>query len=335
MKICTKNPSYDINKWSNKYMLILKKEEDLSDNTLLLYKSVYDRFCEYVEMVSNTKQIKSIKDIDAYHITRFLEHSEELYAERIGENAFTYNHTTKKLYIIVLQLLFNYIEEKAEHEANGDKYSFEQEFKTLKKKKRGRNSGQASTLKHLNYDEVSSLVAHLDYSVEERGRHYDYIYSFCIKVMLYGGLRVSEALNIEDDDIEMYHSESNEEMLEVRLKDTKSGEEQRIPMRMVYLEKELAYLSSIKRVKSKKYVCNKSGKPTLDRSNLFRAVNRIYSDVGIEKSGLHILRHTAAMMLLDKTHDVSHVKQLLRHANINTTMIYVNRSVRELGEKVV
>jgi len=73
----------------------------------------------------------------------------------------------------------------------------------------------------------------------------------------------------------------------------------------------------------------------MSRYNLYRKVNTYYRAVGIKKTGLHILRHTSAMMLLDKTGDITYVQELLRHVNIATTNIYAKRSVKQLSKKIL
>lgn len=42
----------------------------------------------------------------------------------------------------------------------------------------------------------------------------------------------------------------------------------------------------------------------------------------------HILRHTTACVLLDNNSDITSIQKILGHSNINTTMIYANKSLK-------
>lgn len=327
MKVCTGDPRYDIAKWARHYKRELRSE-GLSDNSIILYDRILDQFGAYVSGSS----IDSLKSIDSIFIRSFMEWLEDRYRERSGDHNFLYNENTKRLYVIILKGFLDYVEENAELEKDGTRYSFAYEFKELSKKKRGRKAKKAGAeLKYLNGDEVMNLIDLLDRNIEERGRHYDYIHSLAIRCMLYGGLRVSETLGLKIVDVHI-----DGEIVELRLEDTKSGEIQYVPMRYIHIKKELDYVLGLPHAERSAYlIANKKLKVPLQRTNLYVKVNQLYAEAGVYKKGLHILRHTAAMMLLEKTKDVTLVQALLRHANINTTSIYIHRNVKQLGERVV
>lgn len=329
MKICTGKPTYDIDKWVSHYVKELHREE-LAPNTITLYSNLLGYFKKFVTL----SNIASIKEIDAPFILRFIEWMEGRYAEKTKREHFFYTNTTKMTYLVILRTFFDYIESKAELEADGTRFTFAYEFKEIAKK-RGRKAKKKREIKHLTYDEVDRLISYLETEMEFRNRHYDYIYSLAIKLMLFGGLRVSEALSLRFSDLSIYRAKDGERIIEMRLEDTKSGSEQYVPMKFSHIEKEYGYLLAKEIGKDNYIVANKRFDTPLDRSNLYAKANQIYLRAGIEKKGLHILRHTSAMMLLDKVGDITYVKELLRHSNINTTMVYVHRSVKQLGEKVV
>ncbi|MBN2900063.1 MAG: site-specific integrase [Clostridia bacterium] len=327
MKVCTGDPQYDIAKWKRHYKRELRSES-LSDNSLVLYDRVLDQFEAHISGSS----LDSVKSIDSIFIRGFLEWLEDQHRERSGNQDFFYNENTKRLYVIILKGLLDYIEESAELEKDGTRYSFAYEFKELNKKKRGRKAKKAgSELKYFNGDEVMNLIDLLDRNIEERGRHYDYTHSLAIRLMLYGGLRVSETLGLKIDDVHI-----DGEIVELRLEDTKSGTTQFVPIRYIHIEKELKYVLSLPYAKRSSYlVANRSLTIPLKRTNLYVKANKLYAEAKVFKKGLHILRHTSAMMLLEKTNDVTLVQALLRHSSINTTSIYVHRNVKQLAEKVV
>jgi len=330
MKICTRKPVYDMEKWITHYVKDMRRDE-MAENTITLYQ----RLLEHLKTFVDLSDIKSIKEIDAEYILRFLEWMEGRHAEKTGNDRFIYTNSTKMIYLLILRTFFDYIEEKAELEEDGSQFTFSYEFKEITKK-RGRKAKKKREIKHLSYDEIDKLISYLDTEIEFRGRHYDYIYSLAIKLMLYAGLRVSECLSLKFGDLSIYRSKEGEEIIEIRLEDTKSGTEQYVPMKLSHIKEEYQYLLAKEVGRDQYIVSNKRFDSKLDRSNLYVKVNMIYLKAGIvDKKGLHILRHTSAMMLLDKVGDITYVKELLRHSNITTTMVYVHRSVKQLGERVV
>jgi len=74
----------------------------------------------------------------------------------------------------------------------------------------------------------------------------------------------------------------------------------------------------------------------LRREVLYPAMDRAGIKRGDRTHGFHILRHTAASLLHEKTHDLKGVQQFLRHSQIGTTAdIYVHQSptvVRKASE---
>lgn len=329
MKVCTQKPVYDIEKWIRHYTKELHSDE-LAENTITLYSNLLGFLKTFVELSG----ISSIKEIDAEYLLRFLEWMEGRHAQKTGKESFFYSNTTKMTYLVILRTFFDYIEAKAEYEEDGSRFTFAYEFKEITKK-RGRKAKKKKGIKHLTYDEVDRLVSYLDTQIEFRGKHYDYIHSLAVKLMLYGGLRVSECVSLLFSDLNIYYSKEGEKLIEIRLAETKSGDVQYVPMKFSHIEKEYQYLLDNRIGRDDYIISNKRFDAPIDRSNLFKKVNKIYILAGIEKEGLHILRHTSAMMLLDKVGDITYVKELLRHANIATTMVYVHRSVKQLGERVV
>ena len=86
--------------------------------------------------------------------------------------------------------------------------------------------------------------------------------------------------------------------------------------------------------------CKLDGAPLdpdyLRREVLYPAMDRAGIKRGARTHGFHILRHTAASLLHEKTHDLKGVQQFLRHSQIGTTAdIYVHQSpmvVRKASE---
>ncbi|CAA6807308.1 MAG: Unknown protein [uncultured Sulfurovum sp.] len=320
MKICTKKPLYDIQKWAKKWF---RTNEELADNTTEVYQRVIYLFIEYISIQVDNKALSSIKNINEDFILDFIE-----WLEDNSEDVVQFSSSTKILYLVILKSLFRYIEKRAEHEGDGTIFTWDKEFEDILKIKKNRRG--SSKLKYLDDSDIVNLLDYLSQMLEpENAKYYNYIYSFAIKMMMYGGFRVSELLNIRLKDI-VFKGET----FEVELTETKSNIVQYVPVREKYVLKELNYIRGHK-LPNQFIFSSLTGTSRMNRSNLYRKVNSILKAAGVDKKGLHILRHTSAMLLLEKNGDVSLVKQLLRHADISTTMIYVNRSTKQLGEKIV
>jgi len=69
-------------------------------------------------------------------------------------------------------------------------------------------------------------------------------------------------------------------------------------------------------------ICSTRNGTTVNRSNLWMIVTGIYKRAGVDKSGLHILRHTFARRLVANNVNLETIKELLGHANIATTSTF-------------
>lgn len=66
-------------------------------------------------------------------------------------------------------------------------------------------------------------------------------------------------------------------------------------------------------------ICNSKGKMLLE-GNLYRSFNRALENLGMEKAGLHALRHTFASFLFQQKMDVKTVSQILGHSTPSVTL---------------
>ncbi len=140
-----------------------------------------------------------------------------------------------------------------------------------------------------------------------------------IKIIIFTGIRVSEALNLKQKDIS---SDGDLYVLRIRGKGNK--------YRVVMIKKHLidAHLSSLQTsyLNENNYLfVNKKGTP-LTQAYISRIVSQILFKAGIkkEKNGAHMLRHTFATMLYKKQKDLILVQEALGHASLDTSRIYTH-----------
>ena len=137
--------------------------------------------------------------------------------------------------------------------------------------------------------------------------------------MAYGGLRVSEAVNIKIDDINLKSRE-----LVVR---NGKGEKSRA----VFLNDKIvnavkSYLKERDRESEFLFVSRQNNKVSRSR------INQIFNKHS-EVITPHSLRHFYCTNALEKGFSIHEVANQAGHSNIHTTMIYTNPSIEEMKEK--
>jgi integrase/recombinase XerD len=163
----------------------------------------------------------------------------------------------------------------------------------------------------LSKEEIKQLI---DAATHEKSK-------LLIKVIYASGLRVSEALKLKVEDLEM-------EQKIGWVRNGKGGKD-----RMIILsEQVLAELKSFLRSRSiqKGYIfLGKDGKPMTSR-NAQKIVSTAARSAGITKPVTpHKLRHSFATHLREAGQDLRVIQELLGHSSIQTTEIYTHVSTEE------
>ncbi len=303
----------DYQRWLKSYMRHLKYK-DVSKNTLEVYTRILTKLQLFID---EQNLAKMMQDMNKEFFLDFIEHSEE--HSKNGH----FSKKTKQLYVSVLKSFFTYISDN-----NDEFYTYENEFKISPK---GVNKGKK--VKYLTDEEVYRILDYLDDMRLNRGTYYDHIYAFGIKLMLFGGLRISEVLGIRLGDItvsDLRDENGIQDIYEIHLPDTKSGEEQTALVKIEDIEEELDYFRSRVGDNGLIFTSQKNGSP-IHRSNFYVGVKGIMAKAGINKKGLHIYRHTCAMQLYRKSRDILVTKEKLRHSDIKTTMIYAQAEKSDIA----
>ncbi len=313
MRLQLGNIQSDYQRWLKSYMRHLKYK-DASKNTLDVYSRILIQLQQFIE---NQDRAKMLTDMNKEFFIDFIEHSAEH-----SKNGY-FSKKTKQLYVSTLKSFFVYISDN-----NDEFYTFENEFKIAPK---GVNKGKK--VKYLTDEEVYRVIDYLDDMRLNRGTYYDFIYALGIKLMLFGGLRISEVLALKLSDItvsDLTDAEGNRDIYEIHLEDTKSGEEQTALIKIEDIEEELQYFKKI--LEDESYIFKSYKKGTLiHRSNFYVGVKNIMQKAGLNKKGLHIYRHTCAMQLYRKSKDILVTKEKLRHSDIKTTMIYAHAEKSDIA----
>lgn len=140
-----------------------------------------------------------------------------------------------------------------------------------------------------------------------------------IKIIIFTGIRVSEAIHIRLKDIS---EEGDLYVIRIRAK----GNKYRIVMIKKPLIEDLLKNVAINYLSEDALLfVNKKGTP-LTQAYISRIVEQLLFKAGIrkQKNGAHMLRHTFATLLYKKQKDLVLVQEALGHASLNTSRIYTH-----------
>jgi len=306
------NISNDFKRWFKSYIRNAKYRE-ISDSSLLVYNRIITNLEDYIK---TQDEVDSIKEIDKEFILSFLESLEE------SSKSKKFSTKTKTLYISILKSFFMYISSN-----NDEFYTYENEFKGIMPKKTKRNK----KIKYLSDSDVGKILDYLEKNLSTE-KHYSYLHSLGVKLMLFAGLRISEALSLKVEDInisDLTDSSGERDFYEIFLKNTKSQEEQTALIKIELIKKELKYFRTL----DSEYIFQgKKSTTKINRTNFYTSISKIMEKLNIRSRGLHIFRHTCAMQLYRKTGNILVLKETLRHADIKTTMIYAHAEKRDIAD---
>ncbi len=155
-------------------------------------------------------------------------------------------------------------------------------------------------------------------------------YEVWILLLYTPALRVSEAINVRVRDLDV-HNQCVEIWGGKGYDDT---ELRKTPC-------EIAVLKRIKRfcehnnLRANDYIMFSNKSPQVHRSQVYRVLNTIVQDAGIDKkTGTHTLRRSRAEHLLDQGLPLTFVSKFLRHKNLSTTMAYLDVSVADINREL-
>jgi len=246
--------------------------------------------------------LSSMKEID-----------EEMIIDFLTSSTAGLSDATKKNYRTAMINFFSYIDKQNEEDDGSSKH-FAIELKNW-----GGIRGKAGTKLpvYLTEDEISKFLNSIENypfqkSIASRNRA-------IIKMILYTGIRVSEAINLKIKDIIL---DKDVYLLKIVGKGNKSRV---VMIKSKHIKKDLDEWLEKRRCSDNLLFCNKRG-TTLTQAYISRIVEKILLKAGIrkEKNGAHMLRHTFATLLYLKSKDLVLVQEALGHASLDTSRIYTH-----------
>jgi integrase/recombinase XerD len=247
---------------------------------------------------------------------------EELLSDFLASETANLSDATKKNYRIALLGFFGYIDKQNEEE-NGNIYRYGIELKNW-----GGLAGKSGTKlpSFLNKEEVNKFITAID-KYEFKNSILAVRNRLVIKIILYTGIRVGEAININIKD---FVKEDDAYIIQVRGK----GNKPRVVMiKEKIIKSDLSTWLDTRCCDDNLFLCNQKGKK-LTQAYISRIVEQILMSIGLrkEKNGAHMLRHTFATLLYQKSKDLILVQESLGHADINTSRIYTHFDISRLDK---
>ncbi|MBR2677957.1 MAG: site-specific tyrosine recombinase XerD [Bacilli bacterium] len=267
-------------------------EKGLSDRTKSSYKNDLEVYRDYLK----NKHITNINNISSNDIKNFLKDRSEEETTTVAHNLTVIKNFHK--YLLKEKLVKEDVSEFIDRPK-------------LKK----------ALPKALSIDDIDNL---LDIKLDTA---FDYRNKAMLELMYGCGLRVSELVNLEINDIDMINC-----IIRVSGKGSK---ERDIPLgeySIYYLQEYLDRRDSL----LKKRTCNKlflnNHGQGMTRQGFFKNLKSILEEKGLNPNiSPHTLRHSFATHLVNKGADLRSVQEMLGHSDISTTKIYTKVS----DEKVI
>lgn len=260
--------------------------------------------------------IKLFYYLQSFGFASMREIDEEFLRDFIAISCSSLSNASKKNHRIVVIGFFGFIDKQNEDE-NGKSYIFNIELKNIGDI-RGKSGEKLPSF--MNENELARFLEAIEsYTFSEKIKYRN---KLIIKIIIYTGIRVSEALNLKYKDIS---KDCDNYIIQVRGK----GNKPRIVMiHKKHIEDLLNHWVIQKKamdLESEYLFCNFKNK-ILTQAYISRNVENILKSAGIrkEKNGAHMLRHSFATLLYQKSLDLVLVQEALGHSSIATSRIYTH-----------
>ena len=189
MKLYTDDIVKDLLRWEKVYLRFIKGQR-YSLNTIKIYNYAISLFIEYAREELDEINLSEINEL---YISGFFVYLEELSQKRGYQKNVEGDYlmgSTKGAYFKGIASFFKFISKN-----NSDKHSFLADYEDIKISK-----NHSKPHEYLNEDEIKRLIGYLDKKIINKPNHINYRNVLLVKLMLFGGLRISEALKVKLED---------------------------------------------------------------------------------------------------------------------------------------
>lgn len=253
------------------------------------------------------QKINSLKEID-----------DELIIDFLTSNTAGMSDATKKNYRNAISNFFNYISDHNENEPNsGNGYIYHLNLSNWQ----GLSGKKGNKIpSYLTEEEVQNFLKALDSYrfVSDRSATF---YNLIIRLILHTGLRISEALSIENKKIQ-----EKDDYLLIKIVG-KGNKSSIIEVPKPSLEPYLTFWKREYSCPNGLLFCSpQNAKKEASASSVSHKIKDLLHYAGIikDKEGAHLLRHTYGTLLYSKVKDLALVQDMMRHEDPATTRAYTH-----------
>jgi integrase/recombinase XerD len=250
-----------------------------------------------------------------------VELDEELISDFLASQTGGLADATKKNYRMAMIGFFGFID-KQNQDDDGKSHLFRIELKNW-----GGLGGSSGTKLpvYMSEDEIDRFLSAIDSAVFQE--QFSARNRLLIKLILYTGIRVGEALGLKRKDMIEEHDV-------YLLRILGKGNKHRVVMiKKAHIGSYLKQWLEISACEHDLLFCNRK-KSAMTQAYVSRMVENLLLSAGIrkEKNGAHMLRHTFATLLYRRKKDLVLVQEALGHASLNTSRIYTHFDEDRLRE---
>ena len=307
-----KDQLFILDKWIKNY-LNEKKTLNLSNNTLMNYKRVLDSFYQFFALKESKDAINYIYEIDRDFILEYLNFKGDIAVN------------TKNLHITVIKSFLAYISEN-----NSDNIDLIQNLKGITAKSVKRESESLSKEEEVILEGYMHKPLKKKTFLQIRNR-------LLVKLLYYTGVRASELLSIKLGDISLMEEEGVYKIYILG----KGNKYRYIYIKQEFIEDDLEYIKDylfsdemMIENNQEHYIAITQKGRVMHRAELYTMLDRLYKKLYIKKRGVHMLRHTFGKRMVQKNVNLSTIKEMMGHENIQTTMIYARSDEQAMIEAI-
>jgi len=288
----------DLYEWEKRFFL---SRPNLSEHSKKQYKRALNKFFSFIKKYEDELQIDDINSLIFNEYISFLKEK-------------NLSPVSIKDYLIILKSFFMFITEENEDLKDYTKAFSKIRIKIPKKRK-----------DILYKDEIEKILKYLKNEIALKGDYKAYRNSLLFKIALFTGMRVSSLVKLKFENIK--ETEHNGNKIYAINFIQKGEKENTAYIKKELIEYELNKLFQKALFKKDAYILR--GDKPLTRQQVFNILKEIYKKAGINKSGVHILRHTFVYLKREQGVDLSTIQAMLGHSSITTTINIYGKATEE------
>jgi len=236
------------------------------------------------------------------------------------------SNKTMQLRKAALQSFFSYIDKSTKQNHFKDMYWEMKKYPLPKETNKVIKSAFDEKLLDKLLNILSDYPKHLKKYIKDESKIYKnskytaYKNTLMILIMLHGGARAAEVVNIKFSDISLIEVKSGAKMYQFAVVG-KGNKNRHIYVKKEHIVNHLEHIYT-NRGDNVHLSSKKNNSKPLTTQALFLFAEKMFKMIDSNKKGLHIFRHHFASNFAENNGNIKLLQDLLGHSNITTTMIY-------------